>query len=99
MARSRTKKEGYIDLEMVITKEGKQYSSWCPILDIASCGNSPEEAARNLCDAIGCYLEALKEDGKLGKFIAEKGIKVVQAEDPMVPNSFITHYRQKVSIG
>ena len=65
MAKSITKKEGYIDLEMVITKEGNQYSSWCPLLDIASCGDNPNEAVTNLCDAVGCYLEALKEDGEL----------------------------------
>ncbi len=98
MAKARTRKESYIDLELVVTKEGNQYSSWCPVLDIASCGDTPDEAVRNLCDAIGCYIEALKEDGELGKFISEKGIKILRAEEPMVPNSFITHCRQKVSI-
>ena len=67
MARARVKKEGFIDLETVITKEGNQFSSWCPFLDIASCGDTPDEAAKNLCDAVGCYLEALKDDGNLGK--------------------------------
>ena len=60
---AKVKKEGFIDLEMVVTREGNQYSSWCPLLDIASCGDSPDEAVKNLCDAVGCYLEALKEDG------------------------------------
>jgi predicted RNase H-like HicB family nuclease len=98
MAKARTKKEGYIDLEMVITKEGNQYSSWCPALDVASCGDTPDEAVKNLCDAIGCYLEALKEDGELGKVLQEKGIKVVRGDEPVIPNSFITHCRQKVSV-
>jgi hypothetical protein len=30
--------EEYIGVDIVITKEGNQYSSWCPNLDIASCG-------------------------------------------------------------
>ena len=98
MSKSRTKKEGYIDLELVIAKEGNQYSSWCPVLDIASCGDTPDEAAKNLCDAIECYLEALKEDGELGKVLQEKGIRVVGADEPVVPNCFVTHCRQKVSI-
>ena len=96
MAKARTKKEGYIDLEMVITREGKQYSSWCPVLDVASCGDTPDEAAKNLCDAIGCYLEALTEDWELGKVLEEKGIQVVRGDEPAIPNSFISPCRQKL---
>lgn len=98
MAKSKTEKEGYIDLEMVITKEGNQYSSWCPVLDVASCGDTPDEAVKTLCDAISCYLEALKEDGELEKVLREKGIEVVQGDEPVIPTSFITYCRQKVSV-
>lgn len=98
MARAKAKKEGYIDLEMVITKEGNQYSSWCPLLDIASCGDSPDEAVKNLCDAAGCYLEALKEDGELEKTLRDKGIKVVQGDETVIPSIFITHCRQKITV-
>ena len=98
MARAKAKKEGFIDLEMVVTKEGNQYSSWCPVLDIASCGATPVEAVENLCDAVGCYLEALKEDGELEKFLRDKALKLVQADEAPVPNSFITHCRQKISL-
>jgi len=31
-------------VQVVVTKEGNQYSSWSPEFDIASCGDSPEEA-------------------------------------------------------
>ena len=89
---------GYIDLELVITKEGNQYSSWCPGLDIASCGDTPDEAVKNICEAISCYLDALKEEGLQEKIFREKGIKVVQGDEPAIPNSFITHCRQKVSV-
>ena len=43
--------------DVVITKEGKQHSSWCPQLDIASCGSTVEEAKINLKEAIELYLE------------------------------------------
>ena len=98
MAKIRAKKEGYIDLEMVITKEGNQYSSWCPLLDIASCGDTPDKAVTNLCDAVGCYFEALKEDGELEKTLRHKGLKVMQGDETVIPNTFITHCRQKISI-
>ncbi len=43
--------------DVVITKDGKKYSSWCPQLDIASLGNTIEEAKKNLKEAIELYLE------------------------------------------
>ena len=51
--------------DVVITKEGKQHSSWCPQLDIASCGSTVEEAKINLKEAIELYLE--DEDAKIPK--------------------------------
>ncbi|MGB9132397.1 MAG: type II toxin-antitoxin system HicB family antitoxin, partial [Methanosarcina sp.] len=41
----------------VIQKEGKWYVSWCPELDIASQGETIEEAIESLKEAIELYLE------------------------------------------
>ena len=41
----------------VIQKEGKWYVSWCQDLDIASQGETIEEAIENLKEAIELYLE------------------------------------------
>ena len=98
MAKAKAKKEGFIDLEFIVTKEGKQYSSWCPCLDIASCGRTADRAVKNLCDAVGCYLEALAEDGELGKTLRDKGIKVIQEGETAVPTTFITRCRQKIHL-
>ena len=43
--------------DVIITKEDKKYSSWCPQIDIASSGDSIEEAKNNLKEAIELYLE------------------------------------------
>ncbi len=43
--------------DVVITKEGSLYPSWCPQLDIASSGKTIEEAKNNLKEAIELYLE------------------------------------------
>jgi predicted RNase H-like HicB family nuclease len=40
-----------------IQKEGKWYVSWCPELDIASQGETIEEAIENLKEATELYLE------------------------------------------
>ena len=41
----------------VIRKEEKWYVSWCPELDIASQGETIEEAIENLKEAIELHLE------------------------------------------
>jgi len=86
----------YIAVEVIVTKEGNQYSSWCPDLDIASCGNTPEEATKNLGDAVELYLNTLEEEGEMGQVFEEKGIRIVSADEPIIPTSFVTQYRQKL---
>jgi len=92
------RRAGDIVLEFVVTKEGKQYSSWCPDLDIASCGDTPEEAAKNLGDAVELYLDTLKEEGEREQVFEERGIRIVYADEPAIPTSFITQYRQRVLV-
>jgi predicted RNase H-like HicB family nuclease len=41
----------------IIEREGKQYVSLCPELDIASQGNSVEEARTNLKEALELFFE------------------------------------------
>lgn len=42
----------------IIEREGDGYVALCPELDIASQGNTVEEARRNLIEAIELFLEA-----------------------------------------
>jgi predicted RNase H-like HicB family nuclease len=59
---------------VLVRKEGNQYASWCPELDVASCGRSIEEACKNLNDAVSCMLDAYQENGELKEFLANRGI-------------------------
>ncbi len=45
----------------IITREGERYTSLCPELDVASEGNSTDEAAANLFEAVTLYLETAIE--------------------------------------
>jgi predicted RNase H-like HicB family nuclease len=90
--------KGYIAVQMVVTQEGKQHSAWCPELDIASCGDTPEEAIKNLGDAVELYLNTLEEEGERKRLFKEKGIKLVSVDEAVIPTSFVTQYRQKVPI-
>ncbi len=89
---------GYIAVEIVVTKEGNQYSSWCPELDIASCGNSPEEAVKNLGDALELYLDTLEQEGERKQMFKERGLRIVGVDEPVIPTSFVTQYRQRVLV-
>ena len=89
---------GYVAVDFVVTKEGNQYSSWCPEFDIASCGDNPEEAVENLGDALELYLKTLEEEGEQTRVFKERGIRIVSADEPVIPTSFVTQYRQKVLV-
>ena len=47
----------------LIWKEGDAFSALCPELDVASQGNSKEEARKNLLEAAALHLEGSFEDG------------------------------------
>jgi predicted RNase H-like HicB family nuclease len=53
-----------MQLTGLIKKQGKLYSAICLELDVASQGKTPEEAAKNLKEAIFLYLEDADKDIK-----------------------------------
>jgi len=52
-------------LTALVWKEGNQYVSKCPELEVASCGDTLEEALENLKEAVELYIENVKELGIL----------------------------------
>ena len=64
-----------LELSVFVRKEGNQYASWCPELDVASCGDTMEEACNNLDDALDLYLNTLTEEKELLKVLEERGFK------------------------
>ena len=51
------------DYTAVVWKESKGYVSKCSELGVASCGDSFDEAVKNLREAVELYLENAKELG------------------------------------
>jgi len=47
----------------ILWKEEKEFSALCPELDVASQGESPAEARKNLLEAAALHLEGSFEDG------------------------------------
>jgi predicted RNase H-like HicB family nuclease len=67
-----------LQFSAVITKEEKFYVALCPELDIASQGESIEEAIRNLKEAISLYLE--DEDAKIPKTDTRPLVTLIEVE-------------------
>ena len=56
-----------------VWKEGGRSTSYCPELDIASYGHTPEEAKKNLQEVITIHLEETAKMGTLDAFLNESG--------------------------
>jgi predicted RNase H-like HicB family nuclease len=64
---------GKIIVTAEIWKEGDMFTAYCPELDVASCGHSPDGAKKNLSDVIGIQLEETSKLGTLKDFLADAG--------------------------
>ena len=73
---------GYITLPFKAHKEEKQYVSECVELGVASCGDTLEEAFKNLKDAVSLYLNTLEEEGERKRVFAERGIQIFPGKPP-----------------
>ena len=56
-----------------IWKEGGMYVSYCPELDMASCGKSIEDAKNNLKEVISINFVECKKMGTLDQLLQEAG--------------------------
>jgi predicted RNase H-like HicB family nuclease len=53
-----------LELTGIIKEEGRQYSALCLELDVASCGDTQEEAMKALRDAVETYVQYMVEEGR-----------------------------------
>ena len=56
------------------------YVSYCPELDIASCGEDVQQAKRNLTEAIFINIEETRRSGTFEKFIEDCGFEELDTE-------------------
>lgn len=93
-----TSREGYIKVSGIVRQEGKHYVAWCPELDIASSGESVEEAYKNLADAVDLYLQTLDETGEKQQVLTERGIPVSSLPE-LAPTVFISSWDATIKVG
>ncbi len=66
----------YIDLTFVISEEDGQYAAYCLELGTASCGDTLDEAVKNINDAVALDLNTLEDTGERARLFRERGIKI-----------------------
>jgi predicted RNase H-like HicB family nuclease len=57
-------------------KEGNMFVSYAPELDIAACGETVEQAKRNLVDVIRINMEEMRKLGTLDTFLNDAGFQM-----------------------
>jgi predicted RNase H-like HicB family nuclease len=70
-----------ITLTFEIEREGDLYVSLCRELDIASYGDSVEDAAKHLEEAVSLYLDVIEADGEREQVFRERGIRPEEQDD------------------
>ncbi len=76
---------GFVLLTGIVEQEDNQYTATCLELGTATCADTPEEARRNLDEAVQLEIEVLEELGERSRVFDEKGIKVWGMDDDRVP--------------
>ena len=67
-----------IKLTEELWKEGGMYVSYCPELDIASCGETVEQAKKNLKEVVEINLEEAKKFGTLNDLLNDAGFDKIE---------------------
>ena len=70
-----------LHLNEKIWKEGNVYVSYCPELEIASCGETVEQAKKNLKAVVQINIEETKKKGLFRRFLEEAEFDLTQRDD------------------
>ena len=78
-----------------IWKEGNMYTSYCPELDVASCGRNIEEARKNLLEVIEIHLEETAKLGTLKAFLEDAGYDVNTEQQTLQLDKEVVAFNQR----
>ena len=66
------------------------YSVLCPELEVASQGETIEEAKKNIIEAVELYLESAKELGILEEILDNAGVDTKTTKEPIVLSEYVS---------
>jgi len=75
----------YVTLTITVEEADGQYAAHCIELITASCGDTIDEAFKNIKEAITVDLNALEETGEREQFFNEHGIEIKQRIEEDIP--------------
>jgi predicted RNase H-like HicB family nuclease len=79
-----TKERRYLPLTVLVREEEGQFCSWCPELDISSCGSTIDEASANLKEAVSVF--------------QEKGLKLKSESDESQYGTFMSTWQAPIEV-
>ena len=88
----------YIVLSVTAHQEGRQWVSTCVELDIASCGDTQNEALDNILEATLLYLDSLQDLGECKQVLQEKGVKIHSGEPASMGRPLRAAERNKAEV-
>ncbi|MBF0121561.1 MAG: hypothetical protein HQK79_22245 [Desulfobacterales bacterium] len=71
-----------VKLPIKIFKSETAYIGHCPILDVASQGDTPAEAHKNIIEALSLFLISCFEQGTLSNVLKESGFVQINGDIP-----------------
>jgi predicted RNase H-like HicB family nuclease len=79
-----------IEFDGIIFKEGETFIAYSPKLDVSSCGNTIDEARKNLKTVVRLFLEEAEKMGTLEDILKESGHKKTDVNRWMTPRLVAT---------
>ncbi len=73
---------GHVVLTFRVRAEDGQYAAFCDELDVASCGDTVQDAFRAIEDATLLYLSVLEDNGERERVFAERHVNLLPGEPP-----------------
>jgi predicted RNase H-like HicB family nuclease len=64
-----------LEVDGLVWREENIFISYCPKLDVSSCGNTVEESRTNLRTAVRLFVEEAEKLGTLDTILRESGFK------------------------
>ena len=76
----------------LVWQEDNVYVSYCPQLDVSSCGDTVDEARRMLKEAVSLFLEEAEKKGTLQDILEESGYHLKNNKEWIPPKIVATEF-------
>ena len=86
-----------IYFDTLVWQEDNVYVSYCPQLDVSSCGDTLEDARRMLKEAVRLFIEEAEKKGTLQDILEESGYHFEENEQKWQPPKLIATELMSIS--